>query len=377
MTAALLLAAAALAPQAALAALGASVTLVGPDPIHPGEVTTLRIELSNSGSTPITALSFPHQPQPTPDRLPGVLPNGLRIAGAASYTCNDPNGNVSSPGAGVLTAATGTQAITLTGGNIPANFGGTDGSCVILIPVTAGSSTGAAANYAYTISNASVTGTDGSGPVANSGAVTQTIGVRAVDRPTITKAFSNGPAVLGGAPATLTFTVSNPNSIALPDFQFSDVFPLAGATPALRVAPTPNAQLSCPGGGTVPAFAPAPGDTTLSATGGTVAPNNVCTISVDVVANTTNGAYSVDAVNTINRSTQFANGLGLVPAQDASATLNVRSPLAVAKAFSSGALASGEAASLTITLSNSASGPLAITTFDDNPIDGRAPPAPG
>ena len=363
----LLLAAASLLPATAHAALGASVTLVGPDPIFPGEVTTLRIELSNSANTPITALAFPAN---VADRLPGVLPDGLRIAGAASYTCTDPNGNVTTPGAGALTATIGTQVISLTGGSIAPNFGGTDGSCEILVPVTAGSSTGATANYAYTLSSGSVTGTDGSGGVANIGAVSQTIGVRAVSRPTISKAFTNGPAVLGGAPVTLTITVNNPNGIALPNFQFTDVFPLVGATPAFRVAPTPNAQISCPGGGTPLAFAPAAGDTTITATGGTVAPNSVCTVSVDVVANSTNGAFTVDTTNVIDRTTQFANDLGLVPPANASAALTVRSPLAVAKAFNSTALASGESGSLTITLRNSGATPLTVTTFDDDPIDG-------
>ena len=358
------------APLASYAALGASVTLVGPDPIFPGEVTTLRIQLSNSAATAITGLSFPNLPLPTPDRLPGVLPDGLRIAGAASYTCTDPNGNVTAPGPGVLSATPGSQVISLSAGGVPANFGGTDGSCEILVPVTAGSSNGSAANYAYTLTSGTVMGTDGGGAVTNAGSVTQTVGVRSVARPTISKAFTNGPAVLGGAPVTLTVTVTNPNGITLPNFQFSDVFPLAGATPGLRVAPTPNAQVSCPGGGTVPVFNPVAGAFSISANGGTVAANNSCGISVDVVANSTNGAFSVDTTNSIDRNTQFGNDLGLVPAQNASAVLTVRSPLTVAKSFSSGALASGQAGSLTITLSNSGASPLLVTTFDDNPIDG-------
>lgn len=362
-----LLVSALLAPSMALAALGASVTLVGPDPIFPGEATTLRIQLSNSAATPITALSFPNV---APLSLPGVLPDGLRIAGPASYTCTDPNGNVPAATPGVLSAVSGSQTIFLTGGAIPANFGGTDGSCLILVPVTAGSSTGAPASYAYTIANQSVTGTDGAGPVANTGAVTQTIGVRVVNPPTIEKAFSNGTAILGGAPVTLTLTVRNTNAVALPNFLITDVFPLAGATPALRVADTPNAQASCPGG-TAPAFSPAAGAFSVSASGGTVAANGVCTMSVDVVGNSTNGAFSVNPTNVIDRATQFGNDLGLVPPGNASAALTVRSPLTVGKSFNSAALASGQAGSLTITLSNSASAALTVTTFDDDAIDGN------
>ncbi len=361
-----LLAACLCLPGVAHAALGASVTLAGPDPIFPGEVTNLQIQLSNSANTAITGVSFPNQP---PNTLPGTLPNGLRIAGAASYTCTDPNGNVTTPGSGTLSATVNAQVLSLAGGSIPANFGGVDGTCLIVVPVTAGSSDGAVASYSYTIANASVTGTDGNGAVANGGAVTQSIGVRGVNRPTIAKSFGNNTAILGGAPVTLTLTVTNTNAISLPNFSITDVFPLLGGTPTLRVAPTPNATGSCPGG-TAPTFNPVAGAFSVSASAGTVAPNAVCTLTVDVVANSTNGVYSATTSNIIDRTTQFSNDLGLVPAANASAGITVRSPLSVAKAFSSAALASGEAGSLTITLTNSGSAPLTVTTFDDDPIDG-------
>ncbi len=363
-----LLVAALAAPGAALAALGASVTRVGPDPIFPGEVTNLRIQLSNSATTDVTGLSFPN---PLVDNLPGTLPNGLRVAGVATYTCTNPNGNVTAAGAGILSAVLGSQRIALSGGTVPARFGSVDGTCSILVPVTAGSTTGAAAGYTFSMANGSVTGADGDGPVANSGAVTQSIGVSSVARPTIAKSFGNGTAILGGAPVTMTITVTNTNTIALPDFNVNDVFPLILGTPALRVAPIPNLLASCPGG-TAPAFNPLPGDFAVSATGGTVAPNSVCTLRVDVVANTTGSAYSTAVSNTIDPNTQFSNGLGLVPPSNASANIAVRSPLSVAKAFSSNALASGEAGSLTITLSNTGASALTITSFTDDPIDGTS-----
>ena len=356
-----------MAPATVLAALGASVTLVGPDPIFPGETTSLRIQLSNSASTPIAGVAFPVL---APLALPGSLPDGLRVAGPATYECTDPNGNATAAGVGTLSAPVGSQTLALTGGAIPANFGGTDGTCVILVPVTAGSSTGGLASYAYTLSSGAVTGTDGGGPVANVGAVTQTIGVRAVNRPSIGKSFTGAPAVLGGAPVRLSITVTNPNGIGLPQVDITDVFPLLGGIPALRVAAVPNAQSTCTGGGTPPVFNPVAGAFSVQATGGTVAPNSTCTIAVDMVANTTGGAVSAQPTNLIDRNTQFSNGLGLVPAQNASAQIEVRSPLALAKSLSSNALASGEAGSLTITLRNSGSTPLTVTTFDDSPIDG-------
>ena len=122
-----------LAPTAALALLGASVTLVGPDPIFPGQVTILRIQLSNSAGTPVTGVSLPNV---APLSLPGVLPDGLRVAGPSTYTCTDPNGNLTTPGAGAFSAVPGSQSISLAGGVIAPNFGGTDVTCVILVPVT-------------------------------------------------------------------------------------------------------------------------------------------------------------------------------------------------------------------------------------------------
>jgi hypothetical protein len=71
-----------LAPGAVLAALGASVTLVGPDPIFPGETTSLRIQLSNSANTAIAGVAFPVL---APLALPGTLPDGLRVAGLATF----------------------------------------------------------------------------------------------------------------------------------------------------------------------------------------------------------------------------------------------------------------------------------------------------
>ena len=110
--------------QVAWAALGASVTLAtgSPTDIYPGETTTLRITLSNSNSiNPITGVGFSNT-------LPGTLPNGLKVAGAPSYTCTDPATATTSAGIGALTAVTGTQAVSLVGGSIPAKFGATPGT---------------------------------------------------------------------------------------------------------------------------------------------------------------------------------------------------------------------------------------------------------
>jgi uncharacterized repeat protein (TIGR01451 family) len=359
----LLILAGALLPMAdACAALGASVTINSGQPttIYPGQTTELKITLSNSDSTAsITGTNFSNS-------LPGTLPDGLKVAGSWTYTCTDPaTGTTADPGTETVTAALGSQSISLSGGVIPAHANSADGYCTLIIPVTAGTSTGNAATYTYTIASGAVTGTGSSGAVANSGAVSQSINVSALAKPSISKSFGSSTLYLGGSPTTLTITLTNSNSVAIPNFSLSDVFPTAGGTAIIKVAATPGAANTCGA-----AFTPAAGDTSLSATGGTIPANGSCTISVAVEGNQTNGVYAVSGTNTINASSQFSNDLGLPAAANATAAVTVKSPLRVAKAFAHSSLSGGQADSLTVTLYNDGNSDLTVSSFTDDPIDG-------
>lgn len=357
----------------AWAGLGASVTLQTGQPsnIQPSQTTVLEITLSNNNSTaPITAVAFNNS-------LPGVLPDGLKVSGAATYTCFDPATSSTNAGAGTLTAAMGTQPIQLVGGSIPARHAAssTDGSCTIRIPVTAGSADGTGNAYTYTIAAGAVTGNDGA-VVANVGSVSQSVNVTAIARPTITKSFSNGTAVLGGAVRTLTLTVTNSNSIPITGFSITDNFPVLGGGGAIiKVATPPNATMSCNNAGAAPTFVPVADATGVSA-GGTIparsaGTDGTCTMTVDVVAVHTNGAYSTGAqTNTIDRATDFSNDIGIRADQHATANITVNSPLGVTKAFAPSSLADGQTGVVTITLSNAGDTDLTVTTFDDSPIDG-------
>lgn len=358
----------AMAP-AAWAALGASVTLAtgSPTDIYPGQVTTLRITLSNSNSaSAINGVGFSNS-------LPGTLPNGLKVAGAPSYNCTAPATSTTAPGAGTLTAVVGSQAISLSGGVIPLRASTTDGTCVIDIPVTAGTSTGNAVTYAYTIASDTVTGND---PAlqANSGDVSQSINVSALTRPTISKSMDSTTLTLGGASTTLTLTITNPNPVAMTGIGITDVFPAVGNPNAggavqgiIKVAALSPATASCPSG-TPPAFIPNAGDTIISASGGTIVANGTCTLTVAVDANHTGGAYSQTQANTINASSQFVNDVGLPAAANATRILTVRSPLAVSKTGPL-SLAAGQTGQFVITLTNS--GPASLpATFTDSPVDG-------
>ena len=341
------------------------MTLSGAGLIYPGETTNIQITLSNSNTlSAISNVGFSNS-------LSGVLPNGLKIAGPATYTCIAPPAVISAPGVGTLTAVVASQAISLANGVIPARASGIDGTCTITLPVTAGSSTGNSATYSYTIANGAVTGNDGA-VVANAGAVTQSINVRAVALPVVTKSFGNATAILGGAPVTLTLKVDNPNPapVTIPNFAISDTFPtLGGGGAVIAVAPTPAATSTCTGGGTPATFAPAAGAVSISASGGTIAANSSCTITVQVVARQSNGVFNTGAQTNTVLGTSVTNDLGLIPA-DASASISVSSPLRVGKTFAHPFLANGQADSLTVTLFNDATTPLTVTTFTDDAIDG-------
>jgi uncharacterized repeat protein (TIGR01451 family) len=327
-----------LAPQA-FAAVTASVTGVLPaQGIYPGEIATLRITLSNNDVAPVTNVAFSNS-------LPGTLPNGLKVAGAATSSCG-----------GTFTANLDTQGLTLTNGGIPAAAGGVDGTCVIDVPVTAGTSTGAAASYGYQILSGAVTSSGG----ANSGNVSQTFAVRALQQPQISKNFTSSNLVLGGASTPLVITLTNPNPVAIADVGITDNFPTT-----IKVAAASNASTTC--GGT---FNPVAGAGSVTSSGGTLPANGSCTYTVSVDAAQTNGAFSSTQTNTINRTTGFSNDLGIPAQSNATDDVTVRSPLSVNKAFAHAQLSNGQTDSLTITLTNNGTAALPITSFTDSPIDG-------
>ena len=82
--------------------------------------------------------------------------------------------------------------------------------------------------------------------------------------------------------SSLAITIGNPAPAAVSGVNFQDLFPSG-----LTVANTPNASTSGCGS---PTFGPAPGDTSLTFTGGIIAPNSSCVIKVDVTAGSA-GSY--------------------------------------------------------------------------------------
>lgn len=324
---------------AAFAAVTASVTGILPaQGIYPGEIATLRITLSNNDSVAVSNVAFSNS-------LPGTLPDGLKIAGAPSSSCG-----------GTFTANLNSQALSLVNGTIPKAENGTDGTCVIDIPVTAGTSTGNTASYAYQIANGAVSSSGGT----NSGNVSQTFTIRALSRPAIGKNFTSSSLVLGGAATSLVITLNNPNPVAITGVGITDNFPST-----IKVATPVVASTTC--GGT---FNPVADAGSVTSSGGTLPANGSCTYTVNVDAAQTNGSYTSTQTNTIDRKTGFTNDLGLPAQADATDNVTVRSPLSISKAFAHSQLSNGQSDSMTITLNNSGSNALNISSFTDSPIDG-------
>jgi Bacterial Ig-like domain (group 3)/Autotransporter beta-domain/IPT/TIG domain len=194
----------------------------------------------NSNSTPpnsdvdLTGVSFAD-----------TLPAGVVLA---------PNPVFSNNCGGTLTAVAGASSFSLSGGNITRFANENGGECFISLTVTA-KNAGTFNNTSGTISSTQ------SGPGATSN--TTSLMVTAVSPPTISNSFGDA-SIAVGASTTLSFVISNPsaNSASLTGVGFTDTLP-AG----LVVSASNGLTNSC--GGTAAA---APGGSSISLSGGTIAP---------------------------------------------------------------------------------------------------------
>tara|TARA_R100000687_G_scaffold67140_1_gene56110 strand:+ start:10349 stop:15865 length:5517 start_codon:yes stop_codon:yes gene_type:complete len=324
------------------------------DTVYPGELTSLRITLSNNSTlASIDNAAFSKA-------LPASAIGGLLIAGGGSVSGAGCTG-------GVLSTVDGQPGVTLSGLTIPPRTDGVAGSgeCYIDLPVTAWSANGAAASHSYSLVAGEVSSDSGS----NSSGGPQAITVRPVNRPTWSKSFSGAPLVLGGDPGLLTIQINNPdNNVALTDFSFSDVFPRAGTDGAIFEPTGAAATGSCVA---APVNASAVlqqgASAQVAVSSGTLPPGGSCTVVVEVRARHTNNDFSLNATNVIDADS-FSSREGVRPANDATRQVQVRSPLSVTKSFNESPVASGVASGFTIRLGNSGNTPLPVDRFADNPI---------
>lgn len=330
-----------------------------------GDVDGFLIEVRNSfASGEITSVSFTD-----------YLPDGFKVAGAGLKSVDCYNGaNTRDDAASTafgnkVSADLGSTTISVSGATIPAK--GTSGAaakCLIEVEVT--STKGSGTN---TIGIGAVTGKHGSADVSNAAVATQALNFQTLAVPTLGKSFSPSTIVKKDEPTTLTLTIQNNSGQPLP---LNDT----GDTPAfairdrlgdygLKVASAPAASASNCG---AISFEPNAGDTAITAVGGVVPANATCTLKVDVVADGSDTNYEGTHTNTIDRNNDFGNKRGLVPAQNATATLKATSPLKVEKAFTPATVAAGQEAILTITVKNES--PVTNMTLNDfaDPIAGGA-----
>jgi hypothetical protein len=119
--------------------------------------------------------------------------------------------------------------------------------------------------------NVTITNPDGQLATGNS-----LLTVTVLTPPTISKAFGASGIPLNGT-TSLSFTITNPNAVALTGLSFSD------SLPAGLVVATPNGLAGSCGAGTATAVA---GSSTVSLSGGTLAGSAGCSFSVEVTGTT-------------------------------------------------------------------------------------------
>ncbi len=279
--------------------------------VFPG--TTLSFNLANSGTLPLTGVSF------TANLAPGLkiaTPNGL------SGACGVPP-----------TAVAGATSLTLSAGTLAG--GGTCSFTINVIGVVAG---------LQTISASGLTSTETAG--GNPGTATASIEV--VAPPVITKAFlptkiqkfdpTPGVCTAPNCTSRMTFTVANPSINNVPIVGLLMVDSFFGR---LEVAANPNLSTSAGCAGAV--FAPpiAGGASSIIFSYPSLPTNTTCTFAVDVIGITESKYTNNAAVTTSNTVTGSAT-----------ADITIVGPPRLTKTFSPVGIKVGDTSTLTFNLTS-------------------------
>ena len=236
--------------------------------------------------------------------------------------------------AGTVTAANAASSMTLATGTVP-----TSGTCVINVVVQVTGANGVRTNC-----------TDGGITTANAGAaadVCATITKGATPTtlpPVISKSFTPS-SVAVNAVSTLSFTITNPNTVAINAVAFSDTFP-AGLTVA-----TPLVTSNTCGG----SWGATAGFTVVNLNSGAIPLSSSCTVAVGVTGNTS-GVYS-NTSGTVSANTGTGN--------QASAVLTILDPPDITKSFTPSIINQGGVSSISFALSNNNAAALSNVAFTD------------
>lgn len=289
-------------PPSVVEAFGA-VTI----PLNTSTSLTFTITNPNNNGYTLNGLNFT-------DTLPG----GLVVASLPGLTSNC---------GGTATATGGSGTISLTGGSLTAG-----GTCQVVVNVT-GTAAGAQTNsVSVSASNA-----------AFAGHAISILNVAAP--PVIAKAFG-GTTVPLNSSTSLTFTITNPNTLPLSGLSFTDTLPGG------LVVSTPNALTNgC--GGSVTATA---GSSSVSLTGGSVGTTGPCT----VVVNVTGVSAGVQ-----NNTTGAVGSTGGGTGNTASASVTVAAPPTISEIFGASTIPLDGSTSLTFTIFNPSSVAVNGLSFTD------------
>ncbi|MFN3880652.1 MAG: SdrD B-like domain-containing protein [Nitrincola lacisaponensis] len=301
-----------------------------------GSVVQMRIRVRNFSANTLTGLTIS-------DNLPGTGLQQLRVAtpSNASTTCS-----------GDITAEANSTSVALNGGVVPPASGGTPGVCDLYVDVV-----GPAGIYDNT---ASVGGTqhlvNGSthniiGVNSNTARVTYTSALSA------TKSFSPESVSPGGR-STVTIRLSNNDALPLTNVSVTDPLPSG-----MLLASPSNAYSTCAGS---PAITAEAGSSSLTMSGASLAGNSSCDLLFDVVTSGNSNWVNTIPAGHISADNNISNQTPVT------ATLSYQAPTipTISKGITPANVAPGEAATLTIIITNGASAVSNLSVTDYFTLDG-------
>lgn len=277
-----------------------------------GGRSTAIIQLNNSLPDPLTVVSF------TDD----WTQSNTVVANPA---------NTSTTCGGTVTTTPGSRSVTLAGGIVPAQIGGTFGLCEIRFDVQMDSS--GSNTFTNTVAAGEITTNEG---FVNSKNISGDL-VRTTSNLNVNKAFSPNSLIVGD-PSTLTVTVTNPSGgIPVTELGFTDNMP-----PEMVVFSIPNASTTCTNG----VISAVPGDSFYTLSGATLGSGENCTVTIQTTLVDTGNAINEIPGGTVESKENVSNS------QLAQATVNALAALKPGKAFNPTQVDGGIPSQLTLTIQN-------------------------
>lgn len=304
-----------------------------PATVQAGGVSRLAVRLGNTGSGTLANVSFTDP-----------LPADMTIA-------TPPNASTTCAGAPVLGATAGASSFTLSGVQIPPG-----GQCEALVDVRATSG----ANSVNTIPPGNVTANGG---VQNTTPVSATL-AKSSGGVVVNKSINPNSITAPGQAATATLSLLNTGGLALTGLALTDFFTVdglaTGTLNGMRVAATPAATTTCPGG-VVSAGA---NGTQFSLSGAQLAasgsPGDSCTVSVDVTTTVVGTIQNTIPANAVTTTQGVTNTLATV------SSLATLARLGAQKSFIPPTIAPGQRSRLRLRFINPLATPVTALSVTDN-----------